>query len=577
MLLQLLKKGLAPYGGWLVAIVVFQFIGTLAMLYLPSLNADIIDEGVSKGDTAFIIQTGSYMLLISLVQIVCAVVAVYYGARVAMRFGFDLRRRLFANVGSFSSSEINHFGAPSLITRATNDVQQVQMLVLTTATMMVSAPIMMLGGILMAMQEDFGLSWLLAVAVPVLLFVLLLIGSQMIPGFRLMQSRIDAVNRVLREQITGIRVVRAFTREPEENRRFDEANDELMAVAISTGRWMAALPPAIMLVLNASMVAVIWFGGLRVDAGEVQVGALIAFMAYLMQILMSAMMAAFALIMVPRASVCADRIGEVLETKASVVAPVEPIVPETINGVLEFRSVEFSYPGAEKPVLSQLDFRAVPGTTTAIIGATGSGKSTLASLVPRLFDVTEGKVLLDNIDIRQLAPENLRAAIGLVPQKAFLFAGTVASNLRYAKPETTDEELWRVLEIAQAADFVRQMPEGLDASITQGGSNVSGGQRQRLAIARTVLRQCPIYIFDDAFSALDLGTEMRLRRALMPVLKHATVLVIAQRVSSIRHADQILVLDNGRLVGCGTHQQLLASNGTYQEIVSSQLSVEEAV
>lgn len=577
MLLQLLKKGLAPYGGWLVAIVVFQFIGTLAMLYLPSLNADIIDEGVSKGDTAFIIQTGSYMLLISLVQIVCAVVAVYYGARVAMRFGFDLRRRLFANVGSFSSSEINHFGAPSLITRATNDVQQVQMLVLTTATMMVSAPIMMLGGILMAMQEDFGLSWLLAVAVPVLLFVLLLIGSQMIPGFRLMQSRIDAVNRVLREQITGIRVVRAFTREPEENRRFDEANDELMAVAISTGRWMAALPPAIMLVLNASMVAVIWFGGLRVDAGEVQVGALIAFMAYLMQILMSAMMAAFALIMVPRASVCADRIGEVLETKASVVAPVEPIVPETINGVLEFRSVEFSYPGAEKPVLSQLDFRAVPGTTTAIIGATGSGKSTLASLVPRLFDVTEGKVLLDNIDIRQLAPENLRAAIGLVPQKAFLFAGTVASNLRYAKPETTDEELWRVLEIAQAADFVRQMPEGLDASITQGGSNVSGGQRQRLAIARAVLRQCPIYIFDDAFSALDLGTEMRLRRALMPVLKHATVLVIAQRVSSIRHADQILVLDNGRLVGCGTHQQLLASNGTYQEIVSSQLSVEEAV
>jgi ATP-binding cassette, subfamily B, multidrug efflux pump len=575
-LLRILRTYLAPYKRPLGVVVLLQFVGTMAALYLPSLNADIIDDGVAQGDTAFITRTGGLMLMVSLVQILCSAGAVYVGARTAMAFGSDVRGALFHRVGSFSSREVYQLGAPSLITRNTNDVQQVQMLVLMTCTMMVAAPIMMVGGVLMAMREDLGLSWLLAVCVPVLFVTVGLIITRMVPGFRLMQTRIDAVNRILREQITGIRVVRAFVREPYETQRFGRANDELTEVALSTGRWMATMFPAVMLILNVSSVAVLWFGGHRVDAGDMQIGALTAFLAYLVQILMSVMMATFMLIMVPRASVCADRIAEVLDTESSVVDPVDAVTELPGPSRLELRGVEFSYPGAEEPVLRDLSFTAAPGRTTAVIGSTGAGKTTLVNLIPRLFDVTAGGVYVDGVDVRQLEPELLWSRIGLVPQQAFLFSGTVASNLRYGKPDATDEEMWAALEIAQARDFVEAIPEGLDAPITQGGTNLSGGQRQRLAIARAVIRRPGIYLFDDSFSALDLATDARLRAALAPVTGNAIVLIVAQRVSTIIDADQILVLENGVLVGRGRHDELLESCATYQEIVSSQLTAEEA-
>jgi ATP-binding cassette subfamily B multidrug efflux pump len=575
-LLRILRTHLAPYKRPLGVVVLLQFVGTMAALYLPSLNADIIDDGVAQGDTAFITRTGGLMLMVSLVQILCSAGAVYVGARTAMAFGSDVRGALFHRVGSFSSREVYQLGAPSLITRNTNDVQQVQMLVLMTCTMMVAAPIMMVGGVLMAMREDLGLSWLLAVCVPVLFVTVGLIITRMVPGFRLMQTRIDAVNRILREQITGIRVVRAFVREPYETQRFGRANDELTEVALSTGRWMATMFPAVMLILNVSSVAVLWFGGHRVDAGDMQIGALTAFLAYLVQILMSVMMATFMLIMVPRASVCADRIAEVLDTESSVVDPVDAVTELPGPSRLELRGVEFSYPGAEEPVLRDLSFTAAPGRTTAVIGSTGAGKTTLVNLIPRLFDVTAGGVYVDGVDVRRLEPELLWSRIGLVPQQAFLFSGTVASNLRYGKPDATDEEMWAALEIAQARDFVEAIPEGLDAPITQGGTNLSGGQRQRLAIARAVIRRPGMYLFDDSFSALDLATDARLRAALAPVTGNAIVLIVAQRVSTIIDADQILVLENGVLVGRGRHDELLDSCATYQEIVSSQLTAEEA-
>jgi ATP-binding cassette subfamily B multidrug efflux pump len=573
-LLRILRTYLAPYKRPLGVVVLLQFVGTMAALYLPSLNADIIDDGVAQGDTAFITRTGGLMLMVSLVQILCSAGAVYVGARTAMAFGSDVRGALFHRVGSFSSREVYQLGAPSLITRNTNDVQQVQMLVLMTCTMMVAAPIMMVGGVLMAMREDLGLSWLLAVCVPVLFLTVGLIITRMVPGFRLMQTRIDAVNRILREQITGIRVVRAFVREPYETQRFGRANDELTEVALSTGRWMATMFPAVMLILNVSSVAVLWFGGHRVDAGDMQIGALTAFLAYLVQILMSVMMATFMLIMVPRASVCADRIAEVLDTESSVVDPVDAVTELPGPSRLELRGVEFSYPGAEEPVLRDLSFTAAPGRTTAVIGSTGAGKTTLVNLIPRLFDVTAGGVYVDGVDVRRLEPELLWSRIGLVPQQAFLFSGTVASNLRYGKPDATDEEMWAALEIAQARDFVEAIPEGLDAPITQGGTNLSGGQRQRLAIARAVIRRPGMYLFDDSFSALDLATDARLRAALAPVTANAIVLIVAQRVSTIIDADQILVLENGVLVGRGRHDELLESCATYQEIVSSQLTAE---
>ena len=574
MLIRLLRTYLRPYSGALLAVVIFQLVGTIASLYLPSLNADIIDKGVAKGDTGYIVMIGAVMLGVTLVQIVCSLSAVYFGARTAMSFGRDVRTALFHQVGTFSDREVNHFGAPSLITRNTNDVQQVQTLVVMTCTLLVAAPIMCVGGIVMALREDIGLSWLLVVSVPVLVVLIGLIVRRMVPQFRLMQKRIDTINRVLREQITGIRVVRAFVREPFETKRFGEANAALTATALRTGRLMALMFPTVMLVLNVSSVAVLWFGGHRVDAGEIQVGSLMAFLNYLLQILMSVMMATFMVVMVPRAAVSAERISEVLDTDSSVVPPTAPVEPAQRTGLLEFDRVSFGYPGANAPVLADVSFTAAPGQTTAVIGSTGSGKTTMISLIPRLFDVTEGQVSVDGVDVRDLAPETLWGGIGLVPQRPYLFSGTVASNLRYGRPDATDDELWQALAVAQARDFVSEMPDGLDAAISQGGTNVSGGQRQRLAIARALVRRPLIYLFDDSFSALDTSTDARLRAALKPTTAQATVVIVAQRVSTIIDADQILVLEDGRIVGRGRHDELLQNCPTYAEIVGSQAAVE---
>ncbi|MGC4804445.1 ABC transporter ATP-binding protein [Micromonospora sp. DT233] len=570
MLIRLLRTHLRPYHRPLAAVVAFQFVGTIASLYLPSLNADIIDQGVARSDTGYILRTGGWMLLVSLVQIACSVAAVYLGARTAMGFGRDVRGALFSHVNRFSAREVARFGAPSLITRNTNDVQQVQMLVLMSCTMLVTAPIMSVGGVVMALREDVGLSWLLLVSVPVLAILVGLIARRMVPGFRLMQTRIDTVNRVLREQITGIRVVRAFVREPYETERFGRANADLTATALRIGRLMALIFPVVMLVLNLSSVAVLWFGAQRVDAGQIQVGALAAFLQYLMQILMAVMMATFMLMIVPRAAVCAERIVEVLDTDSSVVPPTAPVTEVAGRGELELRDVRFQYPGASEPVLHDISFRITAGRTTAIIGSTGSGKTTLLSLIPRLVDATAGEVLVDGVDVRDLAPDELWRRIGLVPQRPYLFTGTIASNLRYGNPDAGDEELWAALEVAQARDFVAELSEGLYAPIAQGGTNVSGGQRQRLAIARALVRRPEIYLFDDSFSALDLSTDARLRAALRPVTADAAVLIVAQRVSTIIDADQIIVLEDGGIVGMGRHAELLQDCPTYAEIVASQ-------
>jgi ATP-binding cassette, subfamily B, multidrug efflux pump len=576
MLIKLARRFLAQYRGPLIAVVVLQFIGTVMALTLPSLNADIIDNGVVTGDTGYIVRTGAVMLVVAFVQICCSFGAVWFGARTAMGFGRDVRTAIFRRVGSFSQREVQHFGAPSLITRETNDVQQVQMLVLMSCTLMVMAPIMMVGGIFMAIRVDVGLSWLVAVTVPVLAVLLSLIITRMVPSFRLMQGRIDEVNRLLREQITGVRVVRAFVREPRETERFEAANTDLTTVAIRAGRYLALMFPTVMLVANVASVGVLWFGGHRVDSGEMQVGALTAYLAYLMQIVMSVMMGTFMMMMIPRSAVCADRVMEVLHTTTSVPTPEDAVAQLPQRGTLRLDNVEFSYPGADVPVLRDLSFEASPGQTVAVIGSTGAGKSTLVNLVPRLFDVTGGTLEVGGVDVRRLEPERLWSVIGLIPQKAYLFSGTVRSNLLHGKPEATDQEMWEALEIAQAADFVRAMPEGLDAPIAQGGTNVSGGQRQRLAIARAVVRRPEIYLFDDSFSALDLATDARLRAALRPVTGDATVLIVAQRVSTIRDADMILVLEDGVVVGRGRHHELLEDCPTYQEIVASQLSAEEA-
>jgi ATP-binding cassette subfamily B protein len=576
MLLRLVREYVAPYRRPLSFVVLLQFVGTMGALYLPSLNADIIDNGVITGDTGYILRIGAVMLGVAFVQIVCSVGAVWFGAKTAMSFGRDVRSAIFHRVGTFSQREVQDFGAPSLITRQTNDVQQVQMLVLLSCTLMVMAPIMMVGGIIMSIREDLGLSWLIAVTVPVLAAALGFIISRMVPSFRLMQARIDEVNRLLREQITGVRVVRAFVREPLETERFATANQDLTTVAIRAGRWQALMFPTVMLVANVASVAVLWFGGHRVESGEMQIGALTAYLSYLLQIVMAVMMGTFMMMMIPRSAVCADRMMEVLHTDSSVVPAPEPVVDLPERGTLAFDGVEFSYPGADAPVLQDLTFRAEPGQTVAVIGSTGAGKSTLVNLVPRLFDVTAGTVSVDGVDVRRLEPDHLWSVIGLVPQKAYLFSGTVRSNLLHGKTDATDDELWHALEIAQADDFVRAMPEGLDAPIVQGGTNVSGGQRQRLAIARAVVRRPEIYLFDDSFSALDLATDARLRAALRPVTREATTLLVAQRVSTIRDADLILVLEDGRVVGRGTHRELLDDCPTYQEIVASQLSAEEA-
>ncbi|MGM7777068.1 ABC transporter ATP-binding protein [Arthrobacter sp. KNU-44] len=576
MLWKLLVQYLRPHRRLLIAVVVFQLAQSIASLYLPTLNADIIDEGVAKGDTGYILGTGSLMLLITLLQIACSITAVYFGAKAAMGLGRDLRGAIFTRVGEFSEQEVTRFGAPSLITRSTNDVQQVQQLVLMSCTLMVAAPMLSIGGVIMAVRQDAQLSWLIAVSVPVLLVAVGLIVSRMVPLFRKMQVRIDTVNRVLREQLAGIRVVRAFVREDMETERFASANQDVTEMALRAGRLMALMFPVVMLVLNVSSVAVIWFGSFRINDGSMQVGTLIAFLSYLMQILMSVMMATFMAVMIPRAAVSADRIGQVLETESSVRPPENPVTETAGRGELELRDVGFAYPGAEQPVLSGISFRARAGQTTAIIGSTGAGKTTLVNLLPRLFDASSGSVRIDDVDVRELHPDLLWGHIGLVPQKPYLFSGTVRSNLLYGKPDATEEELWRALSIAQAQDFVEEMEGGLDAPISQGGTNVSGGQRQRLAIARALVKQPELYIFDDSFSSLDTATDARLRQALKRHTSGATMVIIAQRVSSIADAEQILVLDDGRLVGRGTHEELLETSETYREIVSSQLAAEEA-
>ncbi|GAA0733189.1 ABC transporter ATP-binding protein [Dactylosporangium roseum] len=576
MLIRLLKTYLHPYRRPITLVVLLQLVQTLATLYLPTLNADIIDNGVVKGDTGYILRIGGWMLAVTLVQILCSAAAVYFGARTAMALGRDVRAGIFTKVQALSAREVGHFGAPSLITRTTNDIQQVQMLVLMTFTLMVSAPIMCFGGILLALHQDVPLSALLLVVVPILIGVIAVIVVRMRPLFRTMQERIDLVNRVIREQITGIRVIRAFVRDEHERVRFARTNGDLRDVSLAVGRLMALMFPTVMLVVNASSILVLWFGAHRIDNGQMQVGALTAFLSYLMQILMSVMMATFMFVMIPRAEVCAERIQEVLTTESSVTIAAVPVTSLSQHGELELRDVEFHYPGAEAPVLSGVDLVAHPGQTTAIIGSTGAGKTTLLNLVPRLFDATGGAVLVDGVDVRRLDPALLAATVSMVPQKPYLFTGTVATNLRYGRPDATDDELWRALEVAQAADFVRQMTGELDAPIAQGGTNVSGGQRQRLAIARTLVARPEIYLFDDSFSALDYATDAALREALRTEIAGATVVIVAQRVSTIRDADRIVVLDEGRVVGTGTHQDLMDGNTTYREIVLSQLTEQEA-
>jgi ATP-binding cassette subfamily B protein len=575
-LVKLLRSHLRPYKTTLWVIVVLQLVQTIAMLYLPTLNADIVDNGLIKGDMGYIIRVGGVMLAVTLAQVAGSIGAVYFGARTAMAVGRDIRAGIFHQVQDFSAREVGQFGTPSLITRTTNDVQQVQMLVLMTLTLMVSAPIMCVGGIVLALNLDVPLSSLLLVIVPVLALAVGVIISRMRPAFRLMQVRLDRINQVLREQIMGIRVIRAFVRDKHERARFDVANDELLTVSLRVGRLMALMFPIVMLVMNASSVAVLWFGGQRIDSGSMQIGAMTAFLSYLLQILMAVMMATFMFMMVPRAEVSAERISEVLDTESSVRPPVTPIRPGKVHGHLELSGVEFRYPGAEQPVLQDISLVGRPGETTAVIGSTGTGKTTLLNLIPRLMDATQGTVKVDGVDVRDLDPAVLARAVGLVPQKPYLFAGTIATNLRYGNPDATDEELWHALEVAQGKDFVEAMAEGLDAPIAQGGTNVSGGQRQRLAIARMLVHKPEIYLFDDSFSALDYATDAALRRALVPETADATVVIVAQRVSTIRGADRIIVLDEGRVVGTGTHHELMDGNETYREIVLSQLTEQEA-
>jgi ATP-binding cassette subfamily B protein len=576
MLWKLITRYLRPHWMLVAGVAVLQISQSLALLYLPALTATIFDEGVAKGNIRLIIATGLLMLAITLVQIVCAGAAVYLSAKAAMSFGRDLRAAVFEHVGSFSEREVSHFGAPSLITRTTNDVQQVQLLVMTTCTMLVAAPILSIGGIIMAVRLDAHLSWVIAVSVPAMMLGLSMVMARMIPLFRKLQTMIDGINRILREQLSGIRVVRAFVREEVETSRFAVTSREVADTSMRTGRLMALIFPVIMIVLNVSSVAVVWLGAYRIDAGTMQIGTLIAFLSYLMQILIAVMMATFILTMLPRASVSAERISEVLRTQSSVVPPANPVTKLAEQGKVELRNVAFAYPGADEPVISDISFVARPGKTLAIIGSTGSGKSTLINLIPRLFDVTAGTVLLDDVDIRTLATEALGASMGLVPQRPYLFSGTVRSNLQYGKTDATDEELWRALEISQARDFVKELAGGLEARIAQGGTNLSGGQRQRLAIARALVRRPKLYLFDDAFSALDTATEARLRQALKRSTDGATLIIVAQRVSSVAHADQILVLENGRIAAHGTHAELLAGSATYQEIVASQLVAEDA-
>ena len=575
MLLRLIRDYAGRYPGWILGTVALQLAATMTILLLPALNARIIDGGVSQGRTGVIVSTGLVMLGVTLLQAVTAVAAVYCGARVAMGTGRDLRHAVQRRVARFSGREMDRFGTPSLITRGTNDVQQIQMLTLMGLTMMITAPLMSIGGLAMALRTDPGLSWLVWVAIPLLVVLLLLIMRRLMPLFRSMQGRIDDINGVLREQVVGMRVVRAFVREDHERQRFAGVNDELSGISLRIGQLFVLMFPLIMMILHLATAAVLWFGGHRVDEGLLEVGQMTAFTQYLLQILMALMMGVFMMMMVPRAMVSAERIGEVLRTETSLHEPLQPQAPQRLEGVVEFRDVSYSYPGAEAPVLEGISFTARPGTTTAIIGSTGAGKTTLLHLIPRLDDPTHGQVLLDGAETSRLARSEIVRRVALVPQKPYLFSGTIASNLRFGRPEATDEQLWEALETAQAADFVRRMPEQLETNVSQGGTTVSGGQRQRLSIARALIADPVVHLFDDSFSALDVTTDAALRAALRPVTRDVTQIVVAQRVATVLDADQILVLDDGRITARGTHAELLESSATYREIVDSQLSPED--
>ncbi|MFJ6415264.1 ABC transporter ATP-binding protein [Paeniglutamicibacter sp. NPDC091659] len=575
MLLKLILRYSKPYTGWIVAVLFFQLATTIATLYLPSLNARIIDTGVVKGDTDFIWRTGGVMLAVAFVQVFTAIAAVYFGAKTAMAIGRDLRHSVFESVTSFSAQDVNKFGAATLITRGTNDVQQVQMLVLMGLNFMVSAPIMCIGGIIMAVREDVGLSWLVWVSVPVLIAVVGTLVYFLMPLFRQMQDRIDGINGVLREQITGIRVVRAFVREPHETERFEDANAKLTRIGVKVGNLFVLMFPLIGMILHIATASVLWFGGHRVENNGMEIGALTAFLQYLLQILMAVMMGTFMAMMIPRAIVCAERINEVVTLEPSLTDQTDHVTDMSAPGTVEFRNVTFGYPGAEAPVLNNVSFTAKRGETTAIIGSTGSGKSTLLNLIPRLYDAGEGQVLVGGAPVTELTRAQLSNSVATVPQRPYLFSGTVASNLRFGADAATDEELWEALDVAQAHEFVSAREDGLEGRISQGGTNVSGGQRQRLCIARALAAKPEIYLFDDSFSALDVTTDARLRAALEEPTKDAAVIIVAQRVSTIIGANQILVLDHGEIVARGTHEELLESSETYQEIVTSQLAAEE--
>ena len=576
MLTQILKKYLRPYRNQVYLILLMLLIQAIASLYLPNLNADLINNGVAKGNVGYIWHIGEIMLGSSALVMGASVWLAYLSARVAMAFGRDLRTAVFVAVEGFSARELNKFGAPSLITRNTNDVQQVQLVLFMGFTMMIGAPITGIGAIIMALRSNLKLSSLLLVVLPIMSLLIILLLRRIVPAFRVMQVKIDRINLVLREQISGVRVIRAFVKTRQEEARFGAASLDLMQTQLRVTRTFAVMFPSLSMILNLSSVAVIWFGGKLIDSGNLQIGNMTAFLSYIMLILSSVMMAIFMSLQIPRAAACAERIQEVLDTKSSVVETLNPQNPEKRLGLIEFEKVEFRYPGAEHPILSDISFTAKPGEFTAIIGSTGSGKSTLLNLIPRFIDVTGGVVKLDGMDVRDQNLESLWSEIGLVPQRAFLFGGTVAQNLRYGRADATDDELWSALEVAQARDFIEELPDKLESRVAQGGTNFSGGQRQRLSIARALVKKPQILIFDDSFSALDYTTDSKLRSALHEVMGHTTMIVVAQRVSTILQADQIVVLDQGRVVGIGTHSELMESSDTYQEIVLSQLSPEEA-
>jgi ATP-binding cassette subfamily B protein len=579
-MIGLLVTYLRPYARTIFLVLGLLLIGAIGNLYLPDLQGDIINNGVVKGDTNYILRVGGLMLLVTAVVGASAIVAVYFSSRIAMGFGRDVRAAIFTQVQSFSQVEVNTFGPASLITRNTNDVQQVQQVIFIALTIMVSAPILIVGGIIMAVRTDPALSGLLLVILPIMAVVIGLTFVRLVPLFRTTQTKIDRINQVMRETLSGVRVIRAFVRTNHEEARFEAASRDLYDVQLAATRIFAITQPVILAIFNLSTVAVLWFGALRIESGDLSIGNLTAFLQYLLQILFATLTAVFLFILVPRAAVSSGRIREVLDTEPSIHDPDLAVVPPSDgpdHGVVEFRDVEFRYPGAEQAVLRGISFRAAPGRTTAIVGSTGSGKSTLVNLIPRFYDATSGSVLVDGVDVKAMNREDLWERIGLIPQKAFLFSGTVASNLRFGKADATDEELWRALEISQGKEFVSEMAGGLDAEIAQGGTSVSGGQRQRLSIARAIVKNAPIYVFDDSFSALDFATDARLRAALDRELGGATVIIVAQRVGTIINADQIIVMDDGEVVGIGTHRQLLETNETYREIVYSQLSEEEAV